>query len=264
MSVSACVITWNEEEMLPYQLKMFNKSKCINEICILDSNSTDSTQEILKKFVPAEGKVFKWDSVAFKGFGTQRNQCFEMATSEWILYPDADETFCDIDAVLVDLPTMPHINAITFPVYFMWGDRDHALAYSSNEFFGAGDRTTKMFRRGFASFSNKQNCHEWLCDKSGRHLFGISAHDILGVAGHPKYGHVHIRHYQYLKSHEARLEKGRQWDRTGMIAESARVGAHVHVNYWADGPTNVRAAIAQGQHLVKEIPACCKEKFLGD
>jgi glycosyltransferase involved in cell wall biosynthesis len=72
MSVSACIITWNEEEMLPGLLAYLNSVDYLDEICILDSNSTDGTQEMLRSFMPAPGKNFQWDTCEFKGFGPHR------------------------------------------------------------------------------------------------------------------------------------------------------------------------------------------------
>jgi glycosyltransferase involved in cell wall biosynthesis len=82
LGVSACVITFNEEE---------NVSACMesvawaDEIIVVDSFSTDNTVEICRSYTD---KVFfrKWS-----GFLDQKNYAVDLSTNTWILNIDADE-----------------------------------------------------------------------------------------------------------------------------------------------------------------------------
>ncbi|EQA43554.1 glycosyltransferase, group 2 family protein [Leptospira broomii serovar Hurstbridge str. 5399] len=82
--LSVVVITYNEER---------NIADCIRscrdiaeEIVILDSNSTDKTEEICRSF--PEVKFF---SQKFRGHVQQKNDAISLCKNEWILSLDADE-----------------------------------------------------------------------------------------------------------------------------------------------------------------------------
>ena len=81
--LSVAMITFNEERNLARTLN--SVSNIADEIVIVDSGSTDKTQQIALDF----GANFieqKW-----LGYGKQRNIAFENCTSKWILCIDADE-----------------------------------------------------------------------------------------------------------------------------------------------------------------------------
>ena len=82
--ISLCMIVKNEEKMLPGCLE----SVCdiVDEIIIVDTGSTDKTVEIAEKF-GAKIYHFKWQD----DFALARNESLKYATSQWILYLDADE-----------------------------------------------------------------------------------------------------------------------------------------------------------------------------
>lgn len=83
-TISTIIITKNEAH---------NIGDCIesvlwtDEIIVVDSGSTDQTQEICKKYAP---KV-KFHATDWPGFGKQKNRALALATSEWVLSLDADE-----------------------------------------------------------------------------------------------------------------------------------------------------------------------------
>jgi glycosyltransferase involved in cell wall biosynthesis len=58
----------------------------VDEIIVLDSGSNDDTVAICREYTD---KVFATD---WPGFGVQKNRAIEMATCEWILSIDADES----------------------------------------------------------------------------------------------------------------------------------------------------------------------------
>lgn len=81
-TLSAVVTTFNNAASL---------SKCLeglqfaDEIIVLDSDSTDSTQEIAARF---KATVF---IETFRGYGPQKQSAIDRAGSEWVLLLDADE-----------------------------------------------------------------------------------------------------------------------------------------------------------------------------
>jgi glycosyltransferase involved in cell wall biosynthesis len=59
--------------------------KWVDEIIVLDSDSTDETVSICRQFTP---HVFETD---WQGFGVQKQRALEKATGDWVLSIDADE-----------------------------------------------------------------------------------------------------------------------------------------------------------------------------
>ena len=83
MTLTVAMITLNEEKNLERTLK--SVQDFADEIVIVDSGSTDKTEEIAKKF----GAKFVYQQ--WLGYGPQRNRAIELSTSDWILNIDADE-----------------------------------------------------------------------------------------------------------------------------------------------------------------------------
>lgn len=81
---SAVVSAYNEEKNIERCLKSL---KFVDEIIVIDNDSTDSTAKIAKKFTE---KIFKQKNNPLE-IDLQKNFGFEKATNEWILSIDADE-----------------------------------------------------------------------------------------------------------------------------------------------------------------------------
>jgi len=82
LAISAVIITKNEEKIISQCLESLY---FCNEIVVLDSFSTDNTEEICSKY---NVKFFKQE---FLGFGKQKEKALSFATNPWILSLDADE-----------------------------------------------------------------------------------------------------------------------------------------------------------------------------
>ena len=82
--LSLCMIVKNEEKMLAGCLE--SAKNVVDEIIIVDTGSTDKTKEIAKSY---GCKMF--DFAWIGDFSAARNESLKYATSEWILYLDADE-----------------------------------------------------------------------------------------------------------------------------------------------------------------------------
>jgi glycosyltransferase involved in cell wall biosynthesis len=80
--ISAIVITRNEEKNIKRCLSSLD---WVDEIVVVDSESTDQTKRIISEFTP---KVFdlKWE-----GFGKAKDYAKDKASHPWILSVDADE-----------------------------------------------------------------------------------------------------------------------------------------------------------------------------
>ena len=83
-TLSAAIITFNEEENIKDCLDSL--SDFVDEIVVLDSFSTDATEEVCR----ANPKV-RFYQHPFDGYIEQKNRAFEKCRSDWILSLDADE-----------------------------------------------------------------------------------------------------------------------------------------------------------------------------
>jgi len=83
VSISACIITFNNERTIEKTLKSI--TPWVKEIIVVDSFSTDSTPDIVKRY------THNFEQRAWPGFRDQYNYCISKATNEWVLFADADE-----------------------------------------------------------------------------------------------------------------------------------------------------------------------------
>lgn len=81
--ISAVILTKNEAENLPRCLESLH---WVDEILVLDSESTDQTMAVAQKF-GAKTHQLPWE-----GFGKQKQKGVELASGDWVLSIDADET----------------------------------------------------------------------------------------------------------------------------------------------------------------------------
>lgn len=81
--ISALIITKNEAHNI---VELIKNLSFVDEIIIVDSFSTDATEELATKF----DKV-KFYKHKFENYASQRNIALGYATNSWILFLDADE-----------------------------------------------------------------------------------------------------------------------------------------------------------------------------
>ena len=84
--LSVAIITHNEEENIRDALESV---KWADEIVVVDSFSTDRTQEICREYTD---KVYSFE---WSGFSEQKNRAVSMTTHPWVFVLDADERFTD-------------------------------------------------------------------------------------------------------------------------------------------------------------------------
>ncbi len=114
--ISACIISFNEEKKIEDCLKSLQA--VVDEIIIIDSNSTDKTLEIAKKYTD---KIFLHD---FQGYGKQKNWATSKATNNWVISLDCDERLSpELQSAIISIKSNLDENAVynmarkTFYVY---------------------------------------------------------------------------------------------------------------------------------------------------
>ena len=112
-TLTVIIPTFNEEDYIKDALQSVQFA---DEIIIVDSFSTDGTQDIAKGF-PTKILERKFDD-----FSSQKNFAIEQATSDWILFIDADERVTrSLEAEIKTTLEQPKHGGykINFPHFFM-------------------------------------------------------------------------------------------------------------------------------------------------
>lgn len=87
IKLSVYIITLNEEQRLEKNLKA--ASKVADEIVVVDSGSTDKTEQIAKKY-KAKFVFHKWET-----YCKQKSFAEQQCSNDWVLMLDADEVLSD-------------------------------------------------------------------------------------------------------------------------------------------------------------------------
>src|ERR1700674_1377913 len=108
MKITATIITLNEERNIARAIESL---RCCDEILILDSGSTDRTEELAANL---GARVIE---AGWRGYAGQKNWAAEQATHDWILSLDADEALSEaLEAAIWNLKkTGPQYDAYTMP-----------------------------------------------------------------------------------------------------------------------------------------------------
>ena len=141
MSLSVILITKNEEANLKECLESVSFA---NEIIVVDSQSSDKTQEIAKSFGAKLEITTDWP-----GFGPQKNRALNLATQEWVLSIDADERVTPElkKEILAVISSKESANCYAIPRSSWYCGRfmKHSGWYP--------DYVDRLFKRGTAKFS---------------------------------------------------------------------------------------------------------------
>ncbi len=142
MSLSVILITKNEEANLKDCLESVSFA---NEIIVVDSQSSDKTQEIAKSFGAKLEITTDWP-----GFGPQKNRALNLATQEWVLSIDADERVTSElkKEILAVISSKESLNCYAIPRSSWYCGRfmKHSGWYP--------DYVDRLFKRGTAKFSD--------------------------------------------------------------------------------------------------------------
>ena len=90
ISISLCMIVKNEEDVIGRCLECVKD--VVDEIIVVDTGSTDSTIEIVKKYT---NKVYHFNWV--DDFSKARNYAFSKASKDYIMWLDADDVIFETD-----------------------------------------------------------------------------------------------------------------------------------------------------------------------
>jgi GT2 family glycosyltransferase/tetratricopeptide (TPR) repeat protein len=154
--LSACMITKDEEELLPSCLAALEG--LVDEVVIYDTGSTDRTIEIARA---AGAKVIEgyWDD----DFGRARNASLEHCSGDWILHVDADEIFEGDSKKVRHLLATAQISALQMEILNLSGGGKNDLIH----------RPCRLFKRKLYHWEGR--LHEQVTFRDGvtRSDFGV-------------------------------------------------------------------------------------------
>lgn len=148
ITISLCMIVRNEEKSLDRCLACVRG--IADEIIIVDTGSTDRTKEIAASY-GAKIYDFEW----IDDFGAARNYSFSKATSEYILWLDADDTIEEKDRKLfkeLKATLSPEYQSVSMP---------YNLAFNSEGKVTSSLRRNRLVRRD-CQFQWVGPVHEYL------------------------------------------------------------------------------------------------------
>ncbi|MEA2427890.1 MAG: hypothetical protein QOF37_1518 [Thermoleophilaceae bacterium] len=171
-TMSLCMIVKDEEEMLPQMLEAVKPA--VDEIIVVDTGSSDRTVEIAESF-GAKVLHHEWTG----DFAAARNVSLEAASSDWILWLDADEVLVADDAEkLRKLAGQTWREAFYLVETNFTGDIEDGTAVTHN--------ALRVFRNR-PEYRFKGRLHEQM------------AHNLPGyLAERVAHSQVRIEHYGYL------------------------------------------------------------------
>lgn len=143
--LSVIIITKNEE---PNIRRCLESVSFADEIIVLDSGSRDNTVAIAREFTD---KVFI--NEAWQGYGIQKQRALDVATGDWVLNLDADESVSEsLEEAIKDAMEFDEADAFKIPICMNFYGKP--VPYSSSP-----KRHIRLFKRLGARYS-KDIVHE--------------------------------------------------------------------------------------------------------
>lgn len=216
MKISACIIALNEERNLPRCLK--SVAPLVDEILLIDSNSTDATPEIAKQF---GARVVQQEWLGYVG---QKNFALDQATHSWVLSIDADEEISpELAASIARVKADPAADLPGAPNGYQFS----RLVFYRNKWIRHGDwypdRLVRLFRRTEARFT------------------GGRVHEKLELRGEHPILAGHLHHFTYEDAHD-RAQRCAKY--AALWAQSAHE-QHRRAYPWS-GPLHALARFGKG------------------
>lgn len=166
MGITACVITFNEEDNIKDCLENITWT---DEIVVVDSFSTDKTVQICRSYTD---KIFHR---AWSGFLDQKNFALQQATHNWILSIDADERVSPTlkDEIIDELRSHSDVNGYYIPrrTYYLGRWINHGGWYPNYQL--------RLFRKDEGKWTGEQ------------------LHEKVTVAGNTKTLRSDLLHFAY-------------------------------------------------------------------
>lgn len=189
--VSAFVITYNEQDMLPACLESM---KWADEIVVVDSHSEDATVEVARRYTD---RVIEHE---FESYTAQTRFAFEQTTGEWVVWLDADERLSDEarDELRAELAGTPDCQGFAFPrrTYFMDRWITHSGWYPQHK--------TRA------------------CRRSAGRIVGSAPHPEMQVDGRVKRLNGDILHHSYPRGVVEMARRSSRFARMGAEEQYAR------------------------------------------
>jgi glycosyltransferase involved in cell wall biosynthesis len=172
VKISATIITFNEEKKIEPCIQSL--LGVADEIIVVDSCSTDQTEEICKRY------PVKFISQAFKGYVAQKNFAMEMASFDYVLSLDADERLSD------------ELRTSIIGLKSDWGNVDGYIVHRRNNYCGQWMRFAGWY---------EQKVRLW--DRRQARWGGTDPHDFITIES-KKVGKLKgdLLHYGYLTMDE--------------------------------------------------------------
>ncbi len=145
--ISALLITFNEEKNI---LRFLQEADYAEEIIIVDSFSTDKTEEIA-----LQNPKVKFVKRAFDNFTNQRNFALSLAKNDWITFFDADEVLPQ--KLRVEIISI--VNTTTFDAFFVYRKffyKDKEIKYTGMQ----NDKAIRLFRKSKSVYDATRMVHE--------------------------------------------------------------------------------------------------------
>ncbi len=141
-SISAIVITKNEEKNIERCLLSLS---WVDEIIVVDSESTDRTRELARKFT-SHVFIHSWE-----GYSAQKKFALDKAGKEWVLSVDSDEIIgTKLKEEILKVLSLPH------PYHGFYIPRKNFIGHRWVRFGGwYPDYTLRLFKRGEGKFERR-------------------------------------------------------------------------------------------------------------
>ncbi|WP_257468177.1 glycosyltransferase [Empedobacter falsenii] len=190
--ISALLITYNEEKNLHRYL---NDVDFADEIIIIDSFSTDKTEEIAR-----QNPKTKFVKRKFDNFTNQRNYGLSLAKNDWVTFFDADEGIPlelkkEIVSVFNQQPT--------FDAYFVYRKfffKKKHIKYSGMQ----NDKAVRIFKKSKSQYKSDRMVHE-IIECNGRTGYLTNKLDHFTFDNEEEYLDK-LNSYSRLRAQELRLK----------------------------------------------------------
>lgn len=167
--ISALVLTYNEEQNID---ALIENLKFTDELIIIDSFSTDTTIEKIKKH-----NNVKLITREFTNFSEQRNFALEQAKHEWVLFIDADERIPpNLKQEIIEATNNTSSKVVAYDIYRKFYYKRKLVRFS-------GWQTDKVFRL----YKKKQVAYK-------KDLF---VHELLDINGQTSTLNHKLLHYSF-------------------------------------------------------------------
>jgi len=135
--VSLLLLTHNEEENIKKHFNWLAKCPVINEIVVVDDNSTDKTKDILMSLKNPELSINFHSRGLNSDFSAQRQFAISKTKNDWVFWLDADE--------------VPEPKLIDFLNHLDFSSLSNYAFYRDDTFLGSklkhGETATQLFTR---------------------------------------------------------------------------------------------------------------------